>query len=217
MVAEGVFATGRMSSYCTVDEVLKVLHGYDLSGYGDTAELAERIEELLPQTAGMIETCAGRDFRLHAGETVRLDGQGTDRVWVTQGPVKRPVQVRGLRVSGATVDAEAYHVYAETGLMRLKPGAGPAAFPVGVQNVEVELDWGFAEPPTEVALAQAKLTAAEVLAEVGGEGGAVQETRIGDYAVRYAAEGRYAAGIERLCAEAQAIARRYRQSGVGVV
>jgi len=217
MGTQGVFTTGNLSSYCTAEDVLKVLGGYDLTAFGTGEELALRVQELLPLTRGLVDRAAGRDFRWHADETVALDGKGTDRLLLTEAGVGLPVQVAAVRLEGATVQAAAYHVYPETGLVRLKPSATLARFPEGVQNVTVDLDWGFEQTPAEVALAQAKLTAAEVLAEVGGEGGAVRETRIGDYAVRYAAEGRYGGAVGRLCAEAEEVLRRYRAVRVAAV
>lgn len=217
MGSQGVFTTGNLTSYCTVDEVLRVLRGYDLTPLGTEEELALRIEELLPLTRGIVEAGAGRDFRWHPDETVTLDGKGNDRLLLTDAGVELPVAVAAVRVDGITVPPAMYGVYPETGLVRLKPHATLRSFPAGVQNVAVDLDWGFEQTPTEVALAQAKLTAAEVLAEAGGEGGAVRETRIGDYTVRYAAEGRYGAAVGRLCAEAEEIVRRYRGVRVAAV
>ena len=34
MGSQGVFTTGNLTSYCTVDEVLRVLRGYDLTPLG---------------------------------------------------------------------------------------------------------------------------------------------------------------------------------------
>jgi len=211
MVAEGVFTTGSMTSYCTAGEVMKVLAGYDLSAFGAEAELLTRVRELLPLTKGMVDTCAGRDFGWHGDETVWLDGTGTDCVDLAEASVAPPVVVREVQVDGQTVAATQYRAYAQTGLVRLKPRSAPATFAAGLQNVAVALDWGYEATPADIALAQAKLTAGELLAELGGEGGAVQETRIGDYAVRYAAGGRYAEAVARLCQEAELMIRRYRR------
>ena len=214
MVAEGVFSTGGLNSYCSADEVFKVLLGYDLAPFGGQEALAERVAELLPLTKAMVETGAGRDFHWHVGETIALDGSGTDRLQLEAAP---PVFVRALRVAGRTIASTQYRTYAETGLVRLQPTGTLARFPEGLGNVEVDLDWGFEQTPGDVRLAQAKLTAAELLAELGGEGGGVRETRIGDYAVRYAEEGRYAGAVGRLCAEAEDVVRRYRRVRVGAV
>lgn len=217
MAAQGVFTTGNLSAYCTVEDVFGVLRGYDLSPFGGEEELTERVQELLPLTRGMVDTAAGRDFRWHVEQTVTLDGNGTDRLQLTDSGVSAPLTVHAVRVAGSSVSAEAYHAYGETGLLRLKPHACLARFPRGVQNVAVDLTWGYETAPTDASLAQAKLTAAELLAELGGEGGAVQETRIGDYAVRYASEGRYGAGVRRLCDEATEVLRRYRGVRVAAV
>jgi len=217
MVAQGVFTTGNLSSYCRAEDVFRILAGYDLEPFGGEVELAARVAELLPLTRGMVDSSAGRDFRRHADQTIVVDGNGMDRLLLTEAAVAVPVHVRALRVEGTAIKAEAYHAYPETGLLRLKPQAMPSRFPAGVQNVAVDLDWGFEQPPAEIALAQAKLTAAELLAELSGEGGAVRETRIGDYTVRYAEEGRYGAAVRRLCAEAMELLRRYQVVRVAAV
>ncbi|MEN6304619.1 MAG: hypothetical protein ABFD96_17950 [Armatimonadia bacterium] len=209
MVAEGVFATGLVSSYCTSEDVFKVLRGYDLTGFGGEEGLAPRVRELLPITMSMVESCAGRDFRLHAEETVRIDGTGTDRVYVIAAGVPTPATVKGMKVDGQEVSAEGWRAYPATGMVRLTPEARLRTFTAGVQNVELVVDWGWETTPAEVALVQAKLTAAELLAELGGEGGTVAETRIGDYAVRYAEGGKFGGAVQRLCAEADAVLRRY--------
>jgi len=88
---------------------------------------------------------------------------------------------------------------------------------VGQQNVRVTLDWGYAQPPAEVGLGQAKLAAAEVLAEAMGEAASAQSMALGDYAVRYAAEGQYGAVIRRMVTEAREMLRGYRRVRMGVV
>jgi hypothetical protein len=222
MVAEGVFSTGGINSYCSTDDVFKVLLGYDLTPFGGQEALAERVTELLPLTKAMVESGAGRDFHWHVDETLALDGSGTDRLQLygvaagAEEPAP-PLFAKALRVAGRTIASGQYRVYAATGLVRLQPTGTLARFPEGLQNVEVDLDWGFEQTPGDVRLAQAKLTAAELLAELGGEGGGVRETRIGDYAVRYAEEGRYAGAVSRLCAEAEDVVRRYRRVRVGAV
>jgi hypothetical protein len=222
MVAEGVFSTGRTRSYCTAAEVFKILAGHDLAACGGPSGLTARVEELLPLAKAMVDTAAGRDFQWHSNETLMLDGSGTDRMQLSEGRAGEatpalPVILRALRVEGQTLGGTQYRAYAETGLVRLQPGGSPARFPEGLRNVEADVDWGFQQAPGDVQLAQAKLTAAELMAELGGEGGMVQETRIGDYAVRYSAEGRYAGSVARWCAEAMETLRRYRSVRVGVV
>lgn len=210
MVAEGVFTTGLLSTYCTTEAVFALLRGYDLSAFGGEEALEPRVRDLLVISMGMVETAAGRDFLWHADETVLVDGDGTNRVQVLGSGVSAPVMVKQVKVNGREVPGSDWRCYPWVGILRLTPEAGLSAFPKGAQNVELLVDWGYEETPTEVALAQAKLAAAELLAELGGEGGTVRESRIGDYAVRYAEDGRYGSAVKRWCEEAERALRRYR-------
>jgi hypothetical protein len=217
MVAEGVFSTGRISSYCSVEDVFAVLRGYDLAGFGGEAGLADRVWALLPSSRSAVESLAGRDFFHHVGEEVLLDGSGSSQLNLGQGGVQGPVQVQAVEVNDWPLESGEYRVYSEAALVRLSPGARWLRFPRGVQNVRVVLDWGPETPPEEVVLAQAKLAAAELLGELGGEASAVVETRIGDYAVRYDSGGRFSGAISRLLSEARETLRRYRRLAVGTV
>lgn len=210
MVAQGVFATGNLRSYCAVGEVLGVLGGYDLSPFADGDLVEQRIRELLPISRSMIETSAGRDFLWHGEATVEMDGSGTDRLLLDEAGVAPPALVREVRIGGMLVNAAYWRAYEDIAIVRLTERSPLRRFPAGTQNVALVVDWGYQETPADVKLAQAKLTAAELLAELGGEGGAVQETRIGDYAVRYAEGGRYAGGVRSLCEAAEAALKRYR-------
>jgi hypothetical protein len=210
MVAEGVFATGRSSSYCTAAEVLQVLKGCDLSVYGTAEELASRVQELLPGTRSAVERFAGRDFLRHENVSLQLDGNGSDRLQLTESGARPPVAVSAVEVSGEELDETAWCAYEEQATVRLTARAGLRKFPVGAQNVVVTASWGYAEIPESVSLAQAQLTAAQVLGEAGGDAGGVTETRLGDYAVSYGRDGRYSGLIERLCQDARETLRTFR-------
>jgi len=203
MVAEGVFSTGRKSSYCTVDDVRKVLGGYDLSAYADVEGLEARIQELLPGTREAVDQYAGRDFFRHEETTVTLDGSGTDRLQLAEAGARPPVSVQAVTVAGQTLGPEEWCAYGSVGTVRLTGKSSLARFPTGAQNVTVALSWGYEAIPEVVIQAQAKITAAELLGEAGGEAGEVTSTRIGDYAVSYGREGRYAGPVARLCEEAR--------------
>lgn len=217
MVAQGVFATGNLQSYCGVGEVLGVLSGYDLGALGEMVAVEDRIRQLLPTSRSMVDKAAGRDFLWHEDETITVDGSGSDRQRLSEGGVWPPVVVHEVRVEGRLLGAEEWRSYADTGAIRLTQNARQRRFPAGVQNVTVWVGYGEQSVPAEIALTQAKLTAAELLAELGGEGGTVQETRIGDYTVRYAEGGRFATGVKALCDAAAATLRRYRTTHVGAV
>lgn len=217
MVAQGVFATGSLRSYCTVGEVLGVLSGYDLSTFGSAEALEERIKELLPIGRSLVDKTAGRDFLWHGAETVEVDGSGSDRLYLAEAGVWSPLTVHEVRIAGRLLGAEEWKCYPQMCMLRLTERARHSLFPIGVGNVSLLVDFGCEETPAEVKLAQAKLAAAELLAEIGGEGGAVQETRIGDYSVRYAEGGRFAAAVKGLCEAAAATLERYRTVRIGAV
>ena len=134
-----------------------------------------------------------------------VDGNGTDRLQLTEIGVWPPVTVHEVSVGGVELGAAEWAAYPQLGVVRLTRWAGLSAFPRGVQkkNVTLLLSWGYEAVPDAVVLAQAKLAAAEVLGEAGGEAGGVTATRIGDYAVSYGREGRYAGTVGRLCEEAK--------------
>lgn len=213
----GVFAMARTSSYCAVEDVTKLLRGYDLSAYGDEEEIASRVAELLGPSRNAVERYCGRDFWWHEGETVALDGTGTDRIMLQAAGVATPAEVSAVAINGRLLGRLEWCGYAQQGVVRLTARAAWRHFPVGVQNVKVTASWGYETPPEVVGQAQAKLAAAELLAEASGEGGGVTQTRLGDYAVSYGSEGRYASAVARLVAEAQELLARYRRLGLRAV
>lgn len=202
MVAEGVFTTGRTTSYCTVAEVQQLLAGFDLGPRLQDEALADRIGGLLAGTRAAVERHAGRDFARHENDQVAVDGSGTDRLMLGEVGVRSPMTVHAVTVDGVALSEGEWAAYPLLGVVRLREGARLRAFPKGVGNVTVSVSWGHETVPDAVRVAQAKLTAAEILGEAGGEAGGVTATRIGDYAVSYGREGRYAGAVSRLCNEA---------------
>ncbi len=218
MVASAVFSTGSLTSYCTIQQVQALLVGYDLSRIGNQEAVTERIQQLLSLTRQAVDKAAGRDFLWHADETIILDGSGTDRLSLApQGVV--PIElVQEIQIKGRSVPAADYVVYGEIGEIRLKPSASiGSCFPAGQQNITLTLDWGYAQVPADVVMAQAKLTAAQLLSEAAGETATAAMLRVGDYAVRYAPEGQYGAVIQRLMQEAHQALRPYRGLGMAAV
>ena len=217
MVAEGVFSTGSLRSYCTAEDVFKALRGYDLEPYGGRAGLEARVEELLIVSRSAVDRYAGRDFLRHHNATVILDGSGNDRQLLTETGIAPPVNVQQVSVDGAALGADEWRSYDELGVVRLTGTGDLTKFPAGVQNVEMVVDWGLEAPPSEVVHAQANIAAAELLGELGGEAGTVTQTRIGDYAVSYDGEGRYASAVQRMIGEAKEALGRYRRLQVCAV
>lgn len=211
MVAEGVFVMGLLTSYCTAEDVLRLLAGYDLSRLGTTDEVTERIRQLLGPTRCGIDAEAGRDFLFHADDEISVDGRGGDRVMLAGHGVSPVEDVQSLWVNEVLVSDDEYVNYGTDGTIRLKPGGSLGGmFPVGVQNVRIALDWGYTAPPSEISLAQAKLIGAQILAEMAGERGSLESLRLGDYSVTYDAGGEHAGTITRWVMDARRAAGLYR-------
>jgi len=212
MVAEGVFTTVNLVSYCSVDEIMALLEAYDLSEWGNEEALRVRAAELLGPTKAAVDSSAGHDFLLHAEQTVALDGTGTRRLLLAPLGLTPVVQVRSLAVNGVSLDEDEWLFYQEEACIVLAPGSHLGTyFPVGGQNVEITLDWGYQVTPADICAAQAKLAAAELLAMATGERGGVEALSLGDYTVRYGGSGRFADAIRRLVAEAAEAVDRYRR------
>lgn len=218
MVAEGVFGMGLWSSYCSSADVLRLLAGYDLSRIGDSDQVQTRVQELMATARCALDHEAGRDFLYHADDEVVVDGKGRDKLVLATMGIYPVVRVQELRVSGEVVPAEEYVSFGEEGTIRLKnEGKLLGTFPRGVMNVHLTVDWGYVTAPADIALAQAKLVAAEVLAEGTGAKGAVSSLRIGDYAVSYDEGGENAGTVLRWVTEARKAARSYRRIGLVAV
>lgn len=211
MVAEAVFVTGLYESYCTVEDVMRLLAGYDLSALGDQAELVAHVRELLPGAKAAVDAEAGRDFLFHVDEEVTCDGSGSDRLSLASVGVRPIGTVHGVVVAGRGIDEDEYAVYGAEGVIRLQPTCSlGGSFPRGIRNVTVSLDWGYETAPGEIALAQARLVSAQLLAELAGDKGSVQSVHLGDYSVSYSAGGEHATVIGRWLEDAARAARSYR-------
>ncbi len=212
MVASGVFTTANLVSYCSAEDVLALLGGYDTGDWGSEEKLLAEATALLAPTKSAIDSAAGRDFMLHAGETVALDGSGSRVLLLAPLGLTPVVEVHTVAVDGRELGEDEWLFYRDEAAVVLAIGASPGRrFPRGRQNVEVTLDWGWEATPPDIISAQAKLAAAELLSKWTGEGGEVESVRLGDYAVRYGGSGGYARSIRRLVAEAQEAVARYRR------
>lgn len=212
MVAEGVFTTANVVSYCAAEDVLALLAAYDTSEWGTAEELAIEATLEMAATKAAIDATAGRDFHLHADETVRLDGSGTRVLLLAPLGLTPVVKVDGVTVDGQLLADEEWLFYPDEAAIVLAASSSLGRrFPEGSQNVEVALDWGYEATPSDIAAAQAKLIAAGMLAKYTGEQGGVEAVTLGDYSVRYGTDGRYSHTVRRLVAEARETAARYRR------
>lgn len=134
-----------MSDYCTVQEIRD-------RGVTDQAAPDEAVEKAIARASRMVDAYAGRDF-LKREATYRLDGDGTDSLFLDDRPV---VEVLELRVDDYLLTPESYVLYSDAGYIRLngaRPSifAGfPGIFPKGARNVEVKGVFGFETVPPEV-------------------------------------------------------------------
>lgn len=212
MVASGVFTTANLTSYCAAEDVLAQLRAYDTAGWGTAEELAAEIAGLLAGTKAAIDAAAGRDFMLHAGETVELDGTGTRVLLLAPLGLTPVLAVSAVAVSGKALSADDWVFYPEEAAIVLAASSRfGSRFPEGSRNVAVTLDWGYEATPADVVVAQAKLVAAELIARNSGETGGVEAVSLGDYTVRYGSAGRFAYSVRRLVAEANEAVARYRR------
>lgn len=212
MVASGVFTTANLTSYCSLDDVLALLRAYDTTQWAAEEELVAEIASLLAPTKSAVDSAAGRDFMLHADETLVLDGTGTRVLLLAPLGLTPVVQVHSVSVGGTTLDHDDWLFYPEEAAIVLAASSSFASrFPEGTRNVEVTLDWGFEATPSDVMAAQAKLVAAELIAKYSGEAGGVEAVSLGDYTVRYGGAGRYGYSVRRLVAEANETVARYRR------
>ncbi|MEA3400639.1 MAG: hypothetical protein U9R79_05270 [Armatimonadota bacterium] len=212
MVASGVFTTANLTSYCSAEDVLELLRAYDLSDWGSEEELTGRIAGLLGETRAAIDSAAGRDFLLHADETVHVDGTGTRVLLLGPLGLTPVVSVESVSVDGAELEADEWLLYPEeTAIVLAASSDLGSRFPEGRQNITIVLDWGYEQTPADVRTAQAKLTAAELLARMTGEEGGVESVSVGDYSVSYGSAGRFAYSVRRLVAEANEVVARYRR------
>lgn len=210
MVAEGAFATGPLDSYCTVQDVLALLSAYDVDSWGGQETLSDRIYQLLHPTRQAVDTEAGRDFFYHEDQQIAVDGSGTAVLCLAEVGVYPPADIASVSINEIALPAGQWRYYQSANSIKLIPTASVRSFVAGVQNVAIALDWGYEMPPGDIAMAQAKLVAAQLISELSAESQAVQTLSIGDYTVRYSADGRYGADITRLISAAKETIHKYR-------
>ena len=164
----------------------------DIRGRGVSQDAADdvAVQAALARATRMVDIFTGRDF-LKRESTYRIDGNGTESVFLDDRPV---VEVLDLRVDDRLLSSGSYVLYPDAGYIRLNGArrdifAGfPGLFPKGAQNVEVHGFFGFETVPPEVNEA-AILLAIEFLRTGPAEA---------DVAAGSAASTRNAIGIRRV-------------------
>jgi hypothetical protein len=178
----------NITTYCTVDDVLLFGRGIDVDdednclstlGTGDTRKAA--IEAMLPVSFENINAWARRDFALHEAKTVILDGYRSDAIRLSELGFSPLVDVTSITIDDTLVDEDDYSVYLGE-LAQVERADGPIAEPAiakrlswaelfteGVQNVSLEITWGYARPPQKIRNAQAFETLALLLEDISAK------------------------------------------------
>ena len=202
-------------SYCAAEDVTRLLAAYDLTGTWATAALLkDRANEVLPRAKAVVDSVAGRDFDHHDDASLSVDGSGTNKLFLRPHGVWPIISVSALTVSDVSVTTTEVAVYEEEGYIRLKGGAEVYEFPAGLQNVEITLDWGYAQPPQDVVAAQEQIAAAMILGSVRGEAsGGTQSKRLGDFQITYGVTSPYEKTIKDWLDSAEALLMNHRGLG----
>ena len=113
-------------------------------GLESEAALASLVEDLIGQASDILDTYCERDFGLHEAETVRLDGNGRERIRLPGHPL---VSVTSVTLGSTLLDSASYEVRPGAGILeRIDRGVWPA----GRRNIAVVYTYGFTTPPAAI-------------------------------------------------------------------
>lgn len=123
----------------------------DTDNDADTSdEFDNLIAALNERASSLIDAYCQRDFEEHLGETVAIDGNRRKELRISDsvsGDVYYPIlAVSEVRLNGNPLDPGEYRVHRDTGVIERKL----ARFPNGWENVEIDFDWGYSEPPAMI-------------------------------------------------------------------
>lgn len=148
---------------------------FSLGTTGSPSEWREFLEQRQIDAKNRIDSYCDRDFEDHTGETVTLDGgDGSKRILSIPSPARN---VQAVRVEGSALSSDDY-VVKESGQLIREHGAPETLLRsreqrhgfgyskchrykptwwCGYGNIEVDLDWGYQQPPLEIAEAEKKI------------------------------------------------------------
>ena len=223
-----------MSSYCANDDVLSSNGGVliafkddliDSAMFGSERALTTRISELLPLTKLAIDRQAQRDFDYHEEETVTLDGEGnSDTLFLGASLGYKPIlAVTSITENDLVLEDTTYQVRGTEGEITkvcADTYTSGGAWKRGYHNITIVMTWGYetsscsgtytTDVPPEIIQAQAKLTAAAILAQSAGAGsGGVKSMGIGAFSVSYGDGHGYAPAINSWAEDIRAACRYY--------
>ena len=218
-----------LTTYCTKKDVLTVARGVNmddrrsatsvLSSLGTDDERDELIDTYLPDSFRQVNQWARRDFGYHADVAIALDGPATDDLALWQLGFWPLLEFASLVVDDIAIDDDYYKVYLGEARVHYIGSLPPswqsepiirrvtgAFFSQGSQNVEATISWGYKSAPSDIVLAQARETLAQILMtfpaindprETGPPGGA-ESVADGQYRIYLPKGGRYAPAITNL-------------------
>lgn len=131
----------------------------DLNNIANSSELDSLISKLNDRAKSVIDEYCQRDFGEHAGETVKVDGNGRTELSLPQqaagdGLYYPIINLSSVKLNGSSLDASDYRIKPQPNALSNR-NAGVierkhARWPKGWENIEVTLDWGYSSPPEEV-------------------------------------------------------------------
>jgi hypothetical protein len=143
-------------------ETVKELSGItasDLGNVANSSELDSLISNLNDRAKSLIDEYCQRDFEEHAGETVKVDGNGRNELSLPQyaagdGLYYPIINLSSVSLNGNSLDASDYRIKPQPNALSNR-NAGVierknARWPEGWENIEVTLDWGYQSPPGEI-------------------------------------------------------------------
>ena len=131
----------------------------DLNNVQNETALDDLISRLNKRAKSLIDEYCQRDFEEHAGETIKVDGNGRTELSLPQqaaadGLFYPIINLTDVKLNSNTLDASDYRIKPQPNALSNR-NAGVierknARWPEGWENIEVTLDWGYSSPPPEI-------------------------------------------------------------------
>lgn len=207
---------GDKTEYCSVQDVRVHLAGIGADVAGDpfaaflgwdSGVVEQKISALLPVAKKEIDRYAQRDFCLHEEVDVVLDGTGTQYLEFYRWGFVPLVEVSALTVEGDVQDLGDFVIYEDgrfgsvtwfTDMLELSANSW-TIFPVGRQNVEATITWGYTTVPADIMLASVYMVGYHLailmdsMQDLNGQGmiHGVTSVRYGDMTIGVGGKGVY--------------------------
>ena len=113
-------------------------------GLADDDALASLTEDLIKQASDVVDTYCGRDFALHEAETVRLDGNGRERIRLAGHPL---LSITSVTLGSTPLDSTSYEVHPGAGILERIDGG---VWSAGRRNLTIVYSYGYATTPPAI-------------------------------------------------------------------